>query len=272
LLWLEMIKLLTILFLLFLTDSSDGKNLGKKAGNFEIVNGFPMVNGQRVGFPFPFISCFSGTSTVETERGKISIGNLRLGDNVLTYTPGKGGHFTEFLGWLDRGANADGKFLKISTNSSSIVLTGNHLIFRLSADVGLESVFADQIEEGDKLLSLKGEETVVGVEAAREKGIWAPLTMEGTLLVDGLLASSYASFPHHASELTYAPIKMFSRLLLDDEQSQHQDGCRRVVKLLKKVGTAAGFRERNHEKKENSFSPNEQIAAAAAGFSKPVEL
>ena len=183
--------------------------------------------------------------------------------------------FPQFLGWLDRDANADGKFLKISTNSSSIVLTGSHMIFRLSADVGLESVFADQLEEGDRLVSWKGEETVVGVEAAREKGIWAPLTMEGTLLVDGLLASSYASFSHHASDLLLAPVKMFPRLLLDDEQSQHQDGCRQVIKLMKKMGTAAGFRERNQEKKENSFSPNEQLAAAAAAasdFSKPVEL
>jgi len=218
-------------------------------------------------------SCFSGSSTVETEeRGKIPIGNLRLGDNVLTYTHGKGVHYTEFLGWLDRDANADGKFLKISTNSTSIALTGSHLIFRLSADVGLESVFADQLEEGDRLVSWKGEETVVGVEAAREKGIWAPLTMEGTLLVDGLLASSYASFSHHASDLLLAPVKMFPRLLLDDQQSQHQDGCRQVIKLMKKMGTAAGFRERNQAKNENSFSPNEQLAAAAAGFSKPVEL
>ena len=182
----------------------------------------------------------------------------------------------QFLGWLDRDANADGKFLKILTNSSSIVLTGNHLIFRLSADVGLESVFADQIEEGDRLVSWKGEETVVGVEAAREKGIWTPLTMEGTLLVDGLLASSYASFPHRVSEIAYAPIKMFPRLLLDDEASQHQDGCRQVVKLLKKMGTAAGFRERNQAKQENQkigfFSQIEQLAAAAAGFSKSVEL
>ena len=181
--------------------------------------------------------------------------------------------FPQFLGWLDRDANADGKFLKISTNSSSIVLTGNHLIFRLSADVGLESVFADQLEEGDRLVSWKGEETVVGVEVAREKGIWTPLTMEGTLLVDGLLASSYASFSHHASDMALAPIKMFPRLLLDDQQSQHQDGCRQVIKLMKKMGTAAGFRERNQAKNENSFSPNEQLAAAAAaGFSKPVEL
>ena len=28
-------------------------------------------------------SCFSGISTVETPRGKIPIGDLRLGDNVL---------------------------------------------------------------------------------------------------------------------------------------------------------------------------------------------
>ena len=180
--------------------------------------------------------------------------------------------FPQFLGWLDRDANADGKFLKISTNSSSIVLTGNHLIFRLSADVGLESVFADQIEEGDRLVSWKGEETVVDVEAASDKGIGNPLTMEGTLLVDGLLASSYASFPHHASQLAYAPIKKFSRLFLDDEQSQHHDGCRNVVKLFKKI--FAGFRERNQAKKENptsdDFSQNAQLADA--GFSKTVEL
>ena len=41
--------------------------------------------------------CFSGSSTVETERGKIAIGDLRLGDNVLTLTPGTGAHYTEVI-------------------------------------------------------------------------------------------------------------------------------------------------------------------------------
>ena len=160
------------------------------------------------------------------------------------------------------------------------MLTGNHLIFRWSAvEGGLESVFADQIEEGDRLVRWEGsrmrEEPVVGVQPAREKGIWAPLTMEGTLLVDGLLASSYASFSHPTSDLILAPVKSFPRLLLDDEQSQHQDGCRNVIKLIKKIGTAAGFRERNQAEKENptsskSFSQNAQLADA--GFSKTVEL
>ena len=53
-------------------------------------------------------------------------------------------------------------------------LTGNHLIFRTSAaDVALESAFADQIEEGDKLMSWTGsemtEEAVIAVERVREK-------------------------------------------------------------------------------------------------------
>ena len=145
------------------------------------------------------------------------------------------------------------------------------------ADGALESVFADQIEEGDKLVSWKGskmtEEAVVAVEPAVEKGTWAPLTMEGTLLVDGLLASCYASFSHDLVDLALAPVKMFPRMLLDDEESVKVDGCREVVKLQKKVGTALGLRQRNHGEKQVPrnvcLSGN---AAALAGSSKHIEF
>ena len=63
------------------------------------------------------------------------------------------------------------------------------------------------------------EEEVVHVEPTTEKGIWVPLTMDGTLLVDGLLASCYASFSHDLVDLALAPVKMFPRMLLDDEES-----------------------------------------------------
>ena len=145
------------------------------------------------------------------------------------------------------------------------------------SDGSLESVFADQIETGDKLVSWKGskmtEETVVAVEPTVEKGIWAPFTMEGTLLVDGLLASCYASFPHAVSDLALAPVKMFPRMLLDDEESVKVDGCREVVKLTKKVVTAMGLRQRNHGEKQVPrnvcLSGN---AAALAGSSKHIEF
>ena len=148
------------------------------------------------------------------------------------------------------------------------------------ADGSLESVFADQIETGDKLVSWKGskmtEETVVAVEPAVEKGTWAPFTMEGTLLVDGLLASCYASFPHAVSDLALAPVKMFPRMLLDDEESVKVDGCREVVKLTKKVVTAMGLRQRNQGDKENAqsgwVSGNEQPALDVASSSKHMEF
>ena len=187
----------------------------------------------------------------------------------------------QFLGWLHRDANAVANFLKINTNNSSIVLTRDHLIFRTSvADGSLESVFADQIEEGNKLRSWKGskvtEEAVVDVEQVREKSIWAPLTMEGTLLVDGLLASCYASFPHALSDLALAPVKMFPRMLLDDQESVKVDGCREVVNLAKKVVTAMGLRQRNQRDKENAqsgcVSGNEQPALDVASSSKHMEF
>ena len=65
---------------------------------------------------------------------------------------------------------------------------------------------------------------------------------EGTLLVDGFLASCYASFPHLPAQIAYAPVKMFSRQLLDDESSQDKDGVRRVVKGLKRIGEFVGLR------------------------------
>ena len=153
------------------------------------------------------------------------------------------------------------------------------------ADGALESVFADQIEEGDKLVSWKGskmtEEAVVAVEPVIEKGTWAPLTMEGTLLVDGLLASCYAYFSQTLSDLALVPVKMFPRLLLDDQQSLMVDGMRNadVVKFFFKIGRALGLcRQREELKKGEKENPgsflsgNAQLALASAGSSKHIEL
>ena len=187
----------------------------------------------------------------------------------------------QFLGWLHRDANVDAKFLKISTNSTSIGLTPSHLIFRTSVtDGSLESVFANEIEEGDKLVSWKGskmtEEEVVAVEHIGETGVWAPLTTEGTLLVDDLLASCYAAFPHSLSDLALAPVKMFPRMLLDDEESLMADGEREVVKLLIKMGTAIGLKQREGnqtgEKENLKKGGNPLPALAAVGASKNIEL
>ena len=44
------------------------------------------------------------------------------------------------------------------------------------------------------------------------------------------------------SDLTMLPVKALPLLLLDNEESQHRDGVRAVVKVLKKLGRWIGIR------------------------------
>ena len=72
-------------------------------------------------------------------------------------------------------------------------------------------------------------------------------------------------------------MKRFSRLLLDNELSQHVDGVRQVVELVKKTGEMFGLRRKkkedgNHQTKQ----PRGQITAILDtelfGFAKYIEL
>ena len=159
--------------------------------------------------------------------------------------------------------------LKISTvsNSTSLTLTGSHVLFRESSTGSLESVFASQLVEGDRLVrpNMEGKlafDEVLSLQTVPEEiGYWAPLTQDGTLLVNGLLASCYASFPHHESQLAYALVKTLPTLLLDNEVSQHEDGVRHVVTLVKKIGEFVNLRRKvKSEEMENSFDKSPTIA------------
>ena len=159
--------------------------------------------------------------------------------------------------------------LKISTvsNSTSLTLTGSHVLFRESSTGSIESVYTSQLVEGDRLVrpNMEGKhdlDEVLAIQTVSEEiGYWAPLTQDGTLLVNGLLVSCYASFPHHQSQLAYALVKTFPTLLLDNEVSQHEDGVRHVVTLVKKIGEFVGLRRKvKPEEVENSFDKRPTIA------------
>ena len=183
---------------------------------------------------------------------------------------------------MDRSASKLAIFLNVSTNTSSITLSASHVIFKATKSGSIESIYAGDLQKGDKLVKSKSdklmeEEEVVNVETVRESSYWAPLTKDGTLMVDGFLASSYASYPHQASEMLMAPVKMFPKLLLDDENSQHKDGVRKVVIMLKAVANRMGLRRKEGEQ-ENKVDrdfllPNTNDAPIIAGtFSKNIEF
>ena len=85
-------------------------------------------------------------------------------------------------------------------------------------------------------------------------GALDPLTQSGTIVTNNITASccelekylqtlyliicivfSDASFPHPLADLALLPVKMFPALLLDNHESQHVEGTRTYVTIIKWV-------------------------------------
>ena len=135
-----------------------------------------------------------------TRRGLISIEELQLGDKVQTIQNGNI-LMTNFLGWIHKEEDHTERFLKLKTESAQITLSEKHVIFykpKGRKEDTMTTIFADLVEEGDLLeVILDGKvhwERVVSIDFETRKGIYAPLTTAGTILVDNVLASCYADF------------------------------------------------------------------------------
>jgi len=170
--------------------------------------------------------------------------SLVLGDSVATYNPNRGKIFSKFLGWLDRGSTV-GQFITITTKSGhQMTLTKSHQAF--VSDNGIQKAkVAQELTLQDKVFVWNGEELVEeeieSLDYVFQNGYRKPLTEEGTLLVDGILTSCYASYTHSWAELLFAPVKAVPSLL-DDAISQHEDGERDVVTIIELLGRMLGLR------------------------------
>ena len=61
-----------------------------------------------------------------------------------------------------------------------------------------------------------------------------PLTAEGTIVVDGVLASCYASFDHDWAHLLTTPVRWFP-WLFEDETNREADGPRGMAPVGSRV-------------------------------------
>jgi len=193
--------------------------------------------------------CFTSESTVETLSGLKKMSELVLGDSVSTIIEGGKKSFTKFLGWLDKGPDV-GYFLQVnSTNGKSLMLTGSHILF-ITSNGKQVPTYAKDLKLTDKIVSWnngKIEETgIVSLNYVYSGGYRAPLTYEGTLLVDNIFCSCYASYDHYLSQMVFAPVKAFP-YILEDKESQHDDGVRTVVKWIKQFGNVLGARMKMKE-------------------------
>lgn len=158
--------------------------------------------------PTSSCSCFSADTTVEVEdKGLVAMKDLQVNDMV--YVGSKGhtrqyqavyafGHFNEYF---------PSEYYRIFTNSNHsgpIELSATHL---LHVDGKVGPVRADTIKPGDKLIHAKVDSpvedqvVVTMVNRVIRNGAYMPLTKDGTIVVNGIKASTYVSIRDDAPEI-----------------------------------------------------------------------
>lgn len=142
--------------------------------------------------------CFQGDSVVLTIDGAKKISELDIGSEVLTANRDGTFIYSQIILFLDWDPYKSRQFYVLHTNTGrNITLTPSHLIFVVNGNK-TRAVFTRDVRPGQFILAKHFEqssvspELVTNVTAIIRTGVYAPLTVQGNLVVDGFVASCYA--------------------------------------------------------------------------------
>lgn len=159
-------------------------------------------------------SCFSPMSTVvHRERGQVKIKDLTVGTEVATANGWA--KVITMLHWhpTQRVASID-----VFHEDNVLHVSSDHMVFAMDDEGSIKAIPAKDLQVGSMLVQKKGEagkhltSRVESVYPATMDGYYAPLTSDGTILVDGILASCYVhhekyEFSHWALNVLAAPLR-----------------------------------------------------------------
>ena len=195
--------------------------------------------------------CFTGSNTVMLENGKRKkMSDLKVEDSVLSVDGNGEYKFSPVMLFLDRAPEEKRQFYVIETDTGhSLTLTPSHLIYtkyqkedkqqtlleKYDSDIrtnmidddpedrkkfqSFEATYASNIQEGDFVLVFDIEKglkpaRVLNVETKVQRGVYAPLTSEGNLVVDDVLVSCYAVIDSQTiAHISFAPLRLWYKML-----------------------------------------------------------
>ncbi|XP_040922196.1 sonic hedgehog protein A [Toxotes jaculatrix] len=201
--------------------------------------------------------CFPGSSTVTLQDGtKKAVKDLQSGDKVLAADEDGKPIYTDFIMFIDQDSTTRRLFYVIETDlGQKITLTAAHLLFvghdnyTEKADKRMSAIFASQVQRGQKVFVFDAERsrlqpvTVKRIYTQEHEGSFAPMTVQGTVVVDQVLASCYAAIEDHdLAHWALAPVRLahwVSSLLFSSQPqgSAQSDGVHWYSKILYQLGT-----------------------------------
>jgi hypothetical protein len=134
--------------------------------------------------------CFSSVATTDVEnKGKTLVKDIKVGDRVLT----RGNQYKPVYTVDHMDPNKWATFLQIYSTAnaeSPLELTESHMVF---VHGKASPIPASAIKVGDALQTANSDSPsiVTKISSVERKGIWNPITADGTIWVDGIVASNY---------------------------------------------------------------------------------
>lgn len=158
-------------------------------------------------------SCFPGDATVKTMEGRVvTMEELAAREKIAV----GGGEHSDVFFFGHRAGDVEAEYLRIEHTGSKAPLrmSESHYLY-----VNGALRIAGTVRAGDRLRGADGKDTVTVLYVSREKGqgMYAPTSVHGDLLVDGVVVSSYtdAIHPGLAHRLLY-PLRLLYRYGLHD--------------------------------------------------------
>ncbi|KAG7165954.1 Desert hedgehog protein A-like [Homarus americanus] len=139
-------------------------------------------------------ACFPAHARLTTPTGAhTTMDRLRTGDQVLAVDESGEVVPSTVLGFMDRRPQETALYVTLRTASGqNLTLSPNHVLFKSAPN-------------SSHPISVFGSDVNIGA--------YVPLTKEGTLLVEGMMVSCYASYSHSLAHSFLAPARAFPILL-----------------------------------------------------------
>lgn len=132
--------------------------------------------------------CFSGETVVQVQgQGEVLMKDVKVGDRVNV-----GGHYERVYCFGHRDEMIDASFVQLLP--SRLELSAAHMVFVKRRG----PIPAAMLQVGDEL-ELGGR--IEGIRNSKRKGIYAPFTNSGTILVNGVKTSVYISLQESSDKL-----------------------------------------------------------------------
>ncbi|PAV92120.1 hypothetical protein WR25_10650 [Diploscapter pachys] len=197
-----------------------------QANSFAIANQFAAAAPPPPGAPIPFGGgggparasveagggvggCFSSDTWLTTPNGKKSMDEIEVGDFILTANETHV-YFAPILMWLHKEPEVNASFITIITEfGKALRLTDKHLMYMNECEDYYEE-YIDFTPEGpvyaDELRGRFRQQKIESIFITQRKGIYAPLTNNGRLIVNDMLASCHSNMREVGIQYLFAKV------------------------------------------------------------------